>query len=119
VTRRGTDWLLCNERSNFDATALPQPRIFGANQLGTLWIDPQILAHLRPGQVLDRDPASGWESFVQQGPQQGTLVIGERCGAGSRFYTYDLQSGYLTVGTTRDEFPETATVMVREVRFGP
>lgn len=78
VTKRGPGWLRYLLHLAFTGIPGMPPatfdfdRVSGPAQFGGLWIPPGALAALRPGQVLDRDPTTG---FVVSVDQSGDMVI--------------------------------------------
>jgi hypothetical protein len=74
-------------------------RVFGPATVGGLWVAPQALRQLRPGQVVDRDPVTQVTVSVgqiQRTPQGTTaIVITETAAAQTVDYLYDLDSGVM------------------------
>lgn len=71
-------------------------RVFGAGGLGPFFINPQTLAKLQPGQVLDEDAATKSRlSFA--GVQNGLAYIAEQRGIETYQFGYDTQNGVLRV----------------------
>jgi len=77
VTRRGADWLQLEVVSASQAPgAIPETsvRVSGNRQLCGLWIPPQGLAGLRPGQVIDSDPLTKVVTTVAQVDAQAVVI---------------------------------------------
>lgn len=85
--------------------------------LGGIFLPPEALAALKPGQALDRDPVTGVTVSVPQNPVyvDGQLLLGILFEGASfqRLFAYDRQSGTLVylielaqegIATTRREF---------------
>jgi hypothetical protein len=62
--------------------------------VSAVWIDPAILARLRPGQVLDSDPTTGIKTSVTA-VQNGAVVITEVGAIHSQASRFDLRTGLL------------------------
>lgn len=105
VVNRGADWI--GYRSVVTRPGLgPMPPsrnevilVSGAAQVGGLWLPPAGIARLRPGMVLDQDPATGVSQLVHfVGPMKGmgrVLVIREKGPLHTTDYVYDVANGAL------------------------
>lgn len=89
---------------------------YGPGSVVGLWLDPRSVQDLRPGQVLDRDPVTGWQlSFVGNDGQTATIL--EQGPLESQSYTYDLRSGQLVASSSRQkQGPATLCVDVQLAR---
>lgn len=78
-------------------------RALGNSTFDPLYIDPQVLARLQPGQVLDEDKATQ-RTITYTGPQGEAAVITEQSPIENGTYKYNLRSGVMMSyeGTTRD-----------------
>jgi len=78
------------------------PCVYGPGAATNLWIDPAALQKLQRGQLLDRDPITGWQlSFAGSDGRYATIV--ERGTADEQSYTYDLQTGLMVATTSRQQ----------------
>jgi hypothetical protein len=69
-------------------------RVSGHSSFGALALNPQALARLAPGRVLDHDQATGMQTSVPYADPQ-RVVIAENGHGLSVQYHYDLQTGML------------------------
>ena len=74
-------------------------RVFGPAQIGGLWVPPDVQKQLRPGQVLDRDPATGIVATVS-GESGGGFGISESNDLHRIDYLYDTRNGILVFART-------------------
>ena len=106
VQARGANWLQLKHHYEIGALARNTPPIVddtvliaGAAQLGGVYIPPKGLQGLAEGQLLDRDPVTGFETRVAEiggGPGGGRAVtIEERSPSYSTAWTYDAATGWL------------------------
>jgi hypothetical protein len=70
-------------------------RVFGSAQLGGLWVPPQAMVQLRPGQVMDTDPGTRMTIVVSDDPG-GAFAVTEANHVQRIDYGYDRQSGIMT-----------------------
>jgi hypothetical protein len=75
------------------------PRAFGPAMLDGLWIPPQALATLRPGQRLDADPLTG-QVVTFAGAESGRAILVSEGPADRLEQFYDLRSGLLVFSRT-------------------
>lgn len=81
--------------------------------LASIWIDPALLATLKPDQVLDTDPISGLRTSVVSA-QKGMLVLAETGAIQTSLTGYDLRSGLLAaVQLQQRHDPGTTTVFLQ------
>lgn len=97
---RGPGWVRFRavETAGGAGGALPvvteELRLAGPDQLGGLWIAPAALAKLRPGQVLDRDPLTGFTTAVASADADAVTLV--RSGVGQTLEAaYDRRTGLL------------------------
>jgi hypothetical protein len=69
-------------------------RVFGPAQIGGLWVPPDVQRQLRPGQMLDRDPATGVVATAN-GESGGGFGISESNELHRIDYLYDTRNGIL------------------------
>jgi hypothetical protein len=112
LRQRGVNWARYTQTIATPGAAGMPPstteydRVFGPAQIGGLWIAPQAMGSLHPGQVLDSDRFSGVTTTVgpiSRTPQGGQVVGITEAGAGHRIdYVYDRASGLLVAATLYD-----------------
>ena len=71
------------------------PLVGGSAQIGALWIAPQTLSHLQPGQEIDRDPITRAVTRVGRSSQAEGTVISEVGATYQLDFHYDLATGHL------------------------
>jgi hypothetical protein len=103
------------EAPNATGVQLPPsttPRVFSSALFDGLWIPPDRLTGLQPGQVLDQDPATG--RTVTFGGSDGTTATILSAGPADRVeQRYDLRSGVLVA--SRFEVSSTIGVQTTEL----
>ena len=88
VLRRGGDWIIFNGKGQSQGAVMPSEfkAVQGPGCTPPLIIPPSVLAKMRPGQQIDRDPKTGFEVSVSgndgryltlqtKGPRQGFTYI--------------------------------------------
>ncbi len=119
IARRGQNWLLVNVRSMMQGTVAPNETtgVSGPGSLPPLGIAPQILAGMRVGQEIDRDPQTGFVVRVSHTDAQGVILQSD--GPLQSFtYVYDRQQGMLIRRISRERGKATPDmVSVHDVRL--
>jgi hypothetical protein len=105
VTQRGPNWILYNQTDTVgrgNPSGVPPQtsqsmRAAGPGQIGGLWLPPEGLANLQPGQTLDQDPQTGIRTVVGQAPngQRPVVVISEQGQSFTAEYCYDKETGLM------------------------
>lgn len=105
VQARGDGWVRCHLTQSAGGVdgALPTHTEYdwmaGQAQLGGLWIAPDALGQLRPGQVLDRNADTQFVTAVKgpvRTPNGGEMTVISRTGTGQTVtYGYDRKTGML------------------------
>ncbi len=96
IERRGQNWLLVRVRSMTQGTVAPNETtgVSGPGSLPPLGISPQVLASLKPGQEIDRDPQTGFIVRVSHADPQAVAL--QTDGPLQSFtYVYDRRQGML------------------------
>jgi hypothetical protein len=89
---------------------------YGPGGAVPLWLDVARLDGLQPGQVLDRDPSTGWQ-IVYVGRDAESATIREQGPLESQTYTYERRSGRLVATAAQvQQGAATLTIDVRQVR---
>lgn len=83
-------------------------RCYGSGMVGGLWMNPQSIQRLGPGEVVDEDRITRVRTTFQ-GVQNNLAVIAEQGVNDASSYYYDLQSGML-VGVTAQQKSGVATI---------
>lgn len=104
-------------------TPFRSKRYCTAGQLGNVVMPPQALAELRSGQELDRDPVTGYTTFVEfvgrNEMGQNLVVIRESGQAGLQRWVYDAQTGHLLEGVvhySNGDPSSTTTITLQRVQ---
>jgi hypothetical protein len=88
----------------------------GPSRFGGLWVPPEGLARLRPGQELDRDPITHVVTSVEKtspGPGGTEMMIISQSGPAQQMeFGYNLRNGMLVYMNRRDRLPH-ATMQTR------
>lgn len=104
-------------------TPFRSKRYCAAGQLGNVVMPPQALAELKSGQELDRDPVTGYTTFVEfvgrNEMGQNLVVIRESGQAGLQRWVYDAQTGHLLEGVvhySNGDPSSTTTITLQRVQ---
>ena len=118
VMRRGPDWMLLHGRTQTQGTMMPAEgnSVDGRGSLPPLGIAPSILAGLRPGQIIDRDPLSLFTVRVA-GADAGTVTLQADGAVQSFTYVYDRARGLLVRRMSQDRGAGMGLVNVRDLRL--
>jgi hypothetical protein len=103
IARRGLNWLLVNVRTMMQGTVAPNETtgVSGPGSLPPLGIATQILAGMRFGQEIDRDPQTGFVVRVSHADAQGVALQSD--GPLQSFtYVYDRKQGILARRISRE-----------------
>lgn len=95
--KRGDNWCAFTLQSLSQIQGAPpqQAMLKGVcGPAGAFWIDPNALADLQPGQVLDDDPVTHIRTAVSERNAQRIAITIQGPGVGGQVF-YDLQSGQL------------------------
>jgi hypothetical protein len=101
---RGAQWLLATAtQQTADLTtgisSVAQALlVITSNGVGSLYLDPNDLRALQPGQLLDQDPITSIETLVQA-VEAGWVVLAQRYPGGFTQYGYDVSTGWLRART--------------------
>lgn len=107
VRRTGPGWIEFNEAVEVSSPYGQPPqqseatRIAGTNQLGGLWVPPEALAQLQPGQQLDSDPLTKVR-FTVEAVTGGRITLLESGTEHRTQYVYDRETGVL-VATSQQQ----------------
>ena len=115
VVARGASWVQLKHHVEIGALTPNTPPVTqdsvilaGRAQLGGLYVPPEGLGALRAGQLLDRDPATGFDTRVAEvGPgSRGARVVTiiERGQDFSTAWTYDAETGWLVAQRTSADY---------------
>jgi hypothetical protein len=119
VLRTGADWMWIQTRSQAQGTigTTESNSVNGAGSLPPLAVPPDVLAGLTVGQVIDRDPLTGFTVRVVNADAQYVALQtdGPRQ---SMMYVYDRARGLLQRRVSQDRNPATPQmVSVRDIRL--
>lgn len=114
---RGAGWLAVRSVFTLEGAAGMPPiseqrlRVFGAAQIGSLWVTPTALANLQTGETIDRDPYTGVVVQITQGCTRNangvTIAVISEVGAVDRLdHGYDCATGLYRWGRYTDQFPQ-------------
>jgi hypothetical protein len=118
LNRRGGDWILLGGRTVMQGVGLPTDfkSLDGPGALTPLAIPPDVLAGLRPGQVIDRDPQTGFVLSVAGG--EAAYVILRAAGPTQTIsYAYERSRGLLARKIQQDLQRPTGLVMVTDLQL--
>ncbi len=116
--RTGADWILLGGRTQQQGVGAPTDfkSVDGMGGLHPLAIPPEVLAGLRTGQVIDRDPLTGFSLSVGGGDAQ-SVVLQETGPIQTITYVYERNRGILTRKVQRDLQRPTQMVMVTDIQL--
>ncbi len=100
VLKRGAGWTSFNRTvdAGNGSAGPPEPIVTTQNELTPLWIAPESLAKLQPGQTIDSDPLSGLITRVgqtQNGPKGPMIDIVQGNSVMEIHVGYDLKTGLM------------------------
>jgi hypothetical protein len=117
-TRAGGDWMLLGGRTVMQGAGLPTDfkSLDGPGALTPLAIPPDVLAGLRAGQVLDRDPETGFVLGVAAG-EAGFVILRSAGPTQTITYAYERSRGLLARKIQQDLQRPTGMVMVTDLQL--
>ncbi len=118
LARSGGNWLLLGGRTQMQGVGLPTDfkSVDGPGALTPLAIPPEVLAGLRAGQVIDRDPMTGFTLSVTGGDAQYAAL--QSAGPTQTFtYIYERSRGLLARKIQRDLQRPTGMIMVTDIQL--
>lgn len=118
LARSGADWLLLGGRTQMQGVGLPTDfkSVDGMGGLCPLAIPPEVLAGLRTGQVIDRDPLTGFTLTVSGGDAR--YVSLQAAGPIQTItYVYERSRGLLLRKVQQDLQRPTQMVMVTDIQL--
>lgn len=118
LARSGGDWLLLGGRTQMQGVGLPTDfkSVDGMGGLHPLAIPPDVLAGLRTGQVIDRDPLTGFSLSVSGGDAQ-YVALQETGPIQTITYVYERNRGILIRKVQRDLQRPTQMIMVTDIQL--
>ncbi len=118
LARSGADWLLLGGRTQMQGVGLPTDfkSVDGMGGLSPLALPPEVLSGLRSGQVIDRDPLTGFALSV--GGADAQYVALQSAGPTQTFtYVYERNRGLLVRKIQQDLQRPTQMVMVTDIQL--
>lgn len=118
LARSGADWLLLGGRTQQQGVGLPTDfkSVDGMGGLHPLAIPPEVLAGLKTGQIIDRDPLTGFSLSVSGGDAQ--YVALQATGPIQTItYVYERNRGILIRKVQQDLQRPTQMVMVTDIQL--
>ncbi len=113
LASKGAGWVTCNVTrtqggivAGVSPTTLQSKMATGSCMPNPLWINPDVLAKLQPGQLLDTDPVTKIETRVgksMDGPHGPIITIDMQDQIEMREYGYDSKTGQLVTIHTLDK----------------
>jgi hypothetical protein len=85
-------------------------RIFPAGVIGSLWVDPAVLARYSANQVLDQDPVAGVQT-ISLGRQGAVAFVALQTRLARQTFGYDLHSGLLREAEQRQQIGPATDVL--------
>ena len=119
VSQRGGTWLLCESQAQaqWQVSSGPGSRFVDGPGLATpLAISPAVLARLRPGSEIDRDPITGFVLRVAVA-DQGSVTLQNDGPDRTIMYAYDRSTGLMVRSSSRQRGANANQFIVREMQL--
>jgi hypothetical protein len=91
-----------------------QERIFPAGVIGSLWMDPDLLARYGANQTIDQDPVTGVQAVVL-GRQNNIVDVALQTRLARQSFGYDLRNGLLARAELRQQIGPATDILAAQL----